>query len=369
MPAPHTCSGRFWRSRRGITEMTQDNPKMEIGAVLEELSREWQMGTPGKPDVSRLVRDEKTKRQYLPVDMIKRRVAVFQPRSMRGQAAEEHLVLTEIKDAVIRSGVESLDPVMIWWSGKAFYCVDGHHRLIAIKRYNTEQLQRAGRNITDRRRAAQKALKVPVTILSGTLSEALTWSSRENGKARLSLRKKDRVDWAWKQLVLHEGGVIEGGFNKSRRCEDLHVSRRLLSQMGSAFTKITTEVEPERYPEDQPEVRREAVLGLAEAGWQQAQAIAEGRQLTESWSDDRRAAEIEKIAAKLMTVLPREAFRSPRAELVAEALLHINDRFAEQAAGSPDVHEAFLNAVRVMFEGEDFEGHDDGDDLEDEDFE
>jgi hypothetical protein len=331
--------------------MSTDNPKMELSVVLQELEEDWKQGTPGKPDVSRLVTDEKG-RQHLPVDAIKRRVAVFQPRSLRGQAAEEHVVLEEIKDAVQRAGVESLDPVIVWWSGKAFYCVDGHHRLIAIQRYNTEQLQKAGRNITDRRRAAQKTAKVPVTILSGTLSEALTWSSRENGKARLSLRKKDRVDWAWKQLVLHEGGVIEGRFVKAQRCRDLHVSRRLLSQMGSAFDKITSEVEPERYPEDQSEVRRKAILALAEVGWSKAQAIAEGREITETWSDDRRAAEIEKIAAKIMSTLGKEAFRSPKAELVAEALLHINDRFAEQAASSPDVHEAFLNAVRIALDAD-----------------
>lgn len=341
--------------------MSVGNPKMGLSEALSDLQREWLEGTPRVPDVSRMVCDERSGRQYLPVELIRRRVSVFQPRSLKGQTAEEHVVLEEIKDAVRRAGVESIDPVVVWWSGKAFYCVDGHHRLIGIQRFNTEQLKKAGRNITDRRRAEQKALKVPVTILAGTLSEALTWSSKENGKARLSLRKKDRVDWAWRQLVLHEGGVIDGPFVKAKRCIDLHVSRRLLTQMGTAFEKITTEVEPESYPKDEPEVKRAAILALAEEGWSKAQAIAEGREVTEAWSDDRRAAEIERIASRIMSALGKESFRSPKAELVAEALLHINDRFAEQAAGSPDVYEAFLTAVRWGIEGG-TEGEDEGDD-------
>ena len=346
--------------------MSYENPKMELSDALEELDKEWREGTPGEPDVARLVTDKKTGQEFLPVDMIKRRVAVFQPRSLRGQAAEEHVVLEEIKDAVQRAGVESIDPVVVWWSGKAFYCVDGHHRLIAIQRYNKEQLVKAGRNVTDRRRAAQKASKVPVKIIVGTLSEALSWSSRENGKARLSLRKKDRMDWAWKTLVLHEGGVIEGRFNKAQRSRDLHVSRRSLGMMGSVFEKITTQVEPDRYPSDQPEVRRGAVLALAEVGWAKAQAVAEGRAITASWDDDQRAREVEKISKRILSALGKEAMRAPGAELVAEALLLINDRFAEQAASSPDVHHAFLSAVRGELEmNAEWDEDDEGDEDED----
>jgi hypothetical protein len=121
--------------------------------------------------------------------------------------------------------------------------------------------------------------------------------------------------------------------------------------MGNAFEKITTDVEHESYPKDEPEVRRAAILALAEEGWSRAQAIAEGREVTEAWSADRRTAEIEQIASRIMSALGKDAFRSPKAELVAEALLHINDRFAEQAAGSPDVFEAFLSAVRWGIEG------------------
>jgi hypothetical protein len=116
-------------------------------------------------------------------------------------------------------------------------------------------------------------------------------------------------------------------------------------------------------------VRREAVLALAEVGWANAQAVADGRAITASWDDDQRAREVEKISKRILSALGKEAMRAPRAELVAEALLLINDRFAEQAASSPEVHEAFLSAVRVSFEDdlgwtEDAEGEDEDYDVD-----
>ena len=329
--------------------MTVDAPRKDMEEVLAELKQQWEQGTPLEPDMSK-VRTNQNGQQFLPTGLIKTRVAMFQPRSMAGQAGEEHVVLEGLVDALKRNGVDTLDPVVVWWSGTAFYCVDGHHRIIAIRRFNKNLMEKAARNSTARRQAEQKVLKVPVTIIEAgtTLSEATKWSSKENGKVRLSLRKNDLMDWAWKLLVLMEGGVMEGKFNQTKRSESLHVSVRSLSEMAACFRKITKDVHVEEYPTDQPEIRREAMIDLADVGWGRAKRLAAGQEIsTEPFDETKRQLKIEKIAKQLIKNLGPEQFRAMNAELIGEALLHINDNFMDDASGSYVVKDAFKSVFEV----------------------
>ncbi len=160
---------------------------------------------------------------------------MFQPRKIVGQICEEHLVLREIEAAIKRHDGDNIDPVVVWWSGKHWYCVDGHHRIEAFQRHNRKIQAKATKKTKGKQKRSAKTLLVPVVIFRGTLSDALSVATEENGKARLSMRKVDRVNWAWRQQTLHLGGIFEGPWNKTKRSHSLHVARRTLSEMHSAY--------------------------------------------------------------------------------------------------------------------------------------
>jgi len=312
---------------------------MPLEAALSELSDHAATGT-ATPNLSSVIEGDTTGRHYLPTSKIETRVEVFQPRTLVGQIGEEYAVMGELKDALIRNGTERVDPVIVWWSGKSYFCVDGHHRLKAIQNFNTAKVNKA-QGDTQRRQAQADALLVPVAILTGPLSEALAWSTRDNGKATITLKKRDKSDWAWKQAVLHWGGAIDGKFVMARRCKDLHVSERLLKLMKSTFVRIAT---------IQPTLHKRDIFELAEMGWDKARALAEGREIAESWDDEKREAEVQKAVSKLITALGRHSFSTTKAEITGEALIRVSERFLELAMGSPEVSEAVMNAAYLQTE-------------------
>ncbi len=173
--------------------MTANPAPMPLENALAELEGHAKTGC-ATPDTSQ-IKSTPQGVQLLPTDAIKTRVEVCQPRSLVGQIGEEYVVMGQLKDALIRNGIERIDRVIVWWSGTDFFCVDGHHRLEAIRQHNGEKTQ-AAKTVTEKRKARTEALMVPVSILGGTLSEALGWTTRENGKAKLTLTHKDKSDWA-----------------------------------------------------------------------------------------------------------------------------------------------------------------------------
>ncbi|MFD1194026.1 hypothetical protein ACFQ3C_05040 [Seohaeicola saemankumensis] len=333
--------------------MTQfDNPKKSMQEAYDELEQDMQEGSPSEPDMSRIVNLEGV--LYAPDDILKVRTAVFQPRSLQGQLGEEAHLTREIIDALKRGGAEVLDPVVIWWSGRRFIVVDGHHRLIAIRKYNHENRQRKG----------FRKIRVPVTVITGEIAEAKVHSTRENAKAKLSLRKEDRVNWAWKQVVLHFGGVDRGKFVMAQRCRDLHVSERLLQQMKATFKKLVeldaadpdpvprvdrrnpagAGFEPDNLPD------REWVFAISELSWGRAQRMAEGvSEFDEEFTNEKRQRAIDAAVIKLTRALGPEAFSDPRsAEITGEAILAISNRFLELAGWSPDFLGSMKQALHAL---------------------
>lgn len=309
-----------------------DSPKIDMKNAYEELERDLREGNPDKPEMSR-IRSEGGK-QYAPDDLLKTRAAVFQPRSLQGQLGEEAHLLREVTDAIRRAGVDTLDPVVVWWSGKKFVVVDGHHRLIAIRRFNRDNRNRRG----------FRKLRVPVSIVTGEIAEAKRYSTSENGKAKLSMRKEDRVNWAWKQVALHFGGIDKGSFVMARRCRDLHVSERLLQQMKATFRKIVPEASPSECSE------RDRVFEVSEMTWAKAQRVAEGNLEADlEFTDEKRERAIETATRKLVRALGTQAFSDPRrAEITGEAMLRISERFLELAGWSPDFQEAMKDALSAL---------------------
>jgi hypothetical protein len=313
-----------------------DNPKMSMRLAYDELERDRLEGTPDQPDLTRMtvIEGEHYAVMFAPEDILKTRAAVFQPRTLQGQLGEEAYLLREVGDAIKRAGVEALDPVVVWWSGRKYVVVDGHHRLIAIRRFNRENANKKG----------FRKLRVPVEVVTGEIAEAKRFSTKENAKAKLSLRKEDRVNWAWRQVALHFGGIDKGKFVMAQRCQDLHVSERLLQQMKATFLKVVA------LQGDDAGSDRARAFEISEMTWAQAQRTAEGKTKVElEFTDEKRLRAIEAATRKLAKALGPEAFSDPRrAEITGEAILAISGRFLELAGWSPDFQEAMKDALGAL---------------------
>lgn len=130
--------------------------------------------------------------EQLPLDRIFLATAVFQPRLLNGWEVSRSADHVEsLLEAIKSSPHHTLDPIVVWWSGKCFRVIDGHHRLEAY-----------------RRAAKQPKLRVeaiPVIVFEGTLERAIAEAIRSNAKDKLSMTQEDKLNAAWRMSI--DGGV------------------------------------------------------------------------------------------------------------------------------------------------------------------
>lgn len=128
----------------------------------------------------------------LPLGRIFLATAVFQPRLLNGwelSRSADHV--DNLLEAIKSSPHHTLDPIVVWWSGKCFRVIDGHHRLEAY-----------------RRAAKQPKLRVagiPVIVFEGTLERAIAEAIKGNAKDKLAMTREDKLNAAWRMSI--DGGV------------------------------------------------------------------------------------------------------------------------------------------------------------------
>jgi hypothetical protein len=149
-----------------VSRSRKDQSTSEALASLQEQLRA------GKPQPAK-------RPAWLSVRSIKQHPAVFQHRRPAKHASDAHV--RALVSVVNTSG--TLEPVTVWWDGKAWACVDGHHRLAAYAK--------AGKGTAD----------VPVQVFDGTLEEALVLAARTNTKDKLPMSRAEKSNAAWR-LVL-----------------------------------------------------------------------------------------------------------------------------------------------------------------------
>jgi hypothetical protein len=117
------------------------------------------------------------------------RPELFQPREFSFGLRETD---PEFVKKLARSiGIQGeLDPVLIIKLGKKFVCVDGHHRLQAYK-------------------AAMWDRPIRCEWFGGTVKEAVDESVARNAKDRLNVSQADRLENAWKRVLLDWGSKSE----------------------------------------------------------------------------------------------------------------------------------------------------------------
>lgn len=267
-----------------MSRTTRKNPVGSFDALKEQRRR-------GKPEPKELPKT-------LMASAIKVREEVFQHRRPDHFASDRHV--RELADV---AKVRDLDQLTVWWDGKTWTVIDGHHRLKAYIR-------------ADKRDHA-----VPVEVFQGTPEEALGRAAEANTKDKLQMSSSEKSNAAWRLVVMTEGR------SKVQQAQDAGVSERLVALMRK--TKVTLLRDPERLLED-----------LAEMSWQEARRTAAGESL--DWTPGEEEARIQKMTKALRQALGATADRQP--DIFRQAL----ERFSPQLAQA--LEEAYVEAYREAHE-------------------
>ncbi|MEW6640648.1 MAG: ParB N-terminal domain-containing protein [Pseudomonadota bacterium] len=115
---------------------------------------------------------------------------MFQPRNVHDAFLASDGHINTLAEAVKDGGVDVFDPLLVWWSGQAWYVIDGHHRLDAIRQAHDD---RPKLGITD----------VPVKVFSGSLDDAIAQSVARNSKDKLPMKQADKLESAWRLIALN----------------------------------------------------------------------------------------------------------------------------------------------------------------------
>jgi len=193
-----------------ITSATRD---ITFGKGLGMLRREAESPKPRPP-----ISDD----GMLPLAEIRTATSVFQPRLGDGMRGEEEAHIGDLANAIRNSKDHLLDPILVWWSGRYWRVVDGHHRLVAYQQVSNPG-QKGKRHIPIER--------VPVTTFSGTVVEAMAQATANNSKDKLRTSKNDKLERAWKFAAL-------GTMTIPQIAKVTAISERIVSNMRKVINEM-----------------------------------------------------------------------------------------------------------------------------------
>lgn len=223
----------------------------------------------------------------LPLDCLQVLPAAFQPRTLRDEVVDARHVL-ELVNALGKRGERGLDPILVFWSGVAWFVVDGHHRLAAY-RSSKEWDQPT----------------VLVEVFRGDARAAIAEATERNMKTNLPLLKMDKSNAGWRLVCLTELKVKE-----VMATADL--SRSQVIKMRARLREIEEQY-PDRFTRDE----------LAAYGWREVLRPTFGGQEQELEFDDDRAIQLaHDIHGRLRREFKDVLAKNPDAFAMAIRLLH-----------------------------------------------
>lgn len=223
---------------------------------------------------------------HLPLVSIDTCEAVFQHRSGNLAACNAHL--ETLKKALQVGTCKFFEPITVYWIDGSWYCIDGHHRLLAY-------------------RDQKVADPIPVNVYSGTLDKAIGKALLSNSRDKLAMSQAEKSNAAWRL-------VIGTGLSKSSISKAASVSERTVARMRCIKMDIV-----KNHPE-QP---------LDALDWKHAQALAQGRNLLDQFDlDSWKEEAAKKLANALSRHCGKELSKSP--EITARALEIYDQRLLPQ---------------------------------------
>jgi hypothetical protein len=131
----------------------------------------------------------KSKHVSLRTSRIKERLELFQPREF--SYGTRTVDPDWVNELARRIGIHGeLDPVLVIRIDKEWVCVDGHHRIAAYRTRNHRK-------------------PIKCELFSGTPTEAVEESMRRNKKNTLPIPNADRMEEAWRRVLLSQGSKDE----------------------------------------------------------------------------------------------------------------------------------------------------------------
>lgn len=149
--------------------------------------------------------------------------SVFQPRTFYGTMGDSAAHVSELVAAIRANSNHVLDPILVWWSGKCWRVIDGHHRLLAY-----QQTTRDSKRPLD-------IGPVPVEVFDGDLIGALKEATARNSKDKLSMSKNDKFDRAWKFVAMG----AQADLSKSDIAQLTKVADRTVGYMREAYSNLS----------------------------------------------------------------------------------------------------------------------------------
>lgn len=145
--------------------------------------------------------------------------SVFQARQLQ-DSYEQYLSDAHsetLKVCLKASPTQTLEAIVIWWSGKRWIALDGHHRV--------EAYRRLARDTKDNLR------RIPVVTFEGSLEAAIAKSIELNARDKLPMTYDDKANAAWRLIV-------DAALSKSEISRVTTVHRNTLTAMGKALNSI-----------------------------------------------------------------------------------------------------------------------------------
>jgi hypothetical protein len=218
----------------------------------------------------------------LPLTSIKLRPEVFQQRKPAPHASQAHV---RALGKSLGAGVKAeLDPLAVWWDGRGWTCIDGHHRMAAYQQ------------------ARERGAEVPVEVFEGAPEAALAYSARANTKDKLAMSRSEKMNAAWKLVViagdLSRADVAEASGASSRHIATMRSVKRRLEEMA----KFAEDADP--FGNDDPKHPGDP----AALTWDAARRLAAGEDQDGVFDEDAR---VDELATKLRKALGPTAERQP----------------------------------------------------------
>lgn len=249
--------------------------------------------------------DSERKLRRLPIQEIKTLEAVFQPRQTVGDEAASGKHLGELKRVLHDRG--TLDPITVLKVGGEWLCIDGHHRLEAY------------------RQSESRRTHIPVKVFSGTLEEALRASIEVNAPDKLNLTKEDKLEAAWKLVVLGVDSVATISNTSTIAERSVQRMRRGLERVRALYPSQPFEAWPWAKV-------KELLRGQMKEGqtmWQDVKAKEWAKQLARTFCG--LPSEHPRVFAQALL-----RYNAETAKAIAEEVLRAAQRNVPEVVGEPD---------------------------------